>query len=210
MGRASSWHIGHKDHQRKTVRQHDSLARLNLVNVLGVGEETTHLGGPTAEAHGDVDPGRVEFGAHGIAALARYDVDININTVGQGKRLAVDQISGLAIDIKPCRRKADSDLGLAHSRRDRVVDRYVRPRRRQNRYDAAAVLSVTSAACQIVVQDAVHRILNFNVPESVLQTLPAIPFTYQYDFIMQDTSNPPVRVVLMQGKVEVKHGITGG
>ena len=81
---------------------------------------------------------------------------------------------------------------------------------KKNTYDASPVLSLTSGAGQIVVQDPVQRIVNFNVPESVLQTLPVIPFHYRYDFIMYDNSTPPVRVLLMSGKIKVEQGITGG
>jgi hypothetical protein len=71
------------------------------------------------------------------------------------------------------------------------------------------LLSLTSAAGQIVTDDAVQRVINFNVPESAIQAA-LIPGVYVYDFIMFDNSNPPIRVQLMHGKFKVKLGVTGG
>ena len=69
-------------------------------------------------------------------------------------------------------------------------------------------LTLTSAAGQIVVDDFTNRILHFNVPETIFSGL--IPGTFLYDFIMFDGSVPPIRVMLMQGKFYLQHGITGG
>lgn len=69
--------------------------------------------------------------------------------------------------------------------------------------------SFTSVAGQIVVDDPIQRVLHFNVPESVVQAS-LIPGSYQYDFIMYDGSNPPIRVQLMHGSFRVDEGITGG
>jgi hypothetical protein len=73
----------------------------------------------------------------------------------------------------------------------------------------ASLLTLLSSAGQIVVDDPVQRIINFNVPESVIQANLQVG-EYRYDFIMFDNSVPPVRVQLMHGKVKVKLGITGG
>ena len=79
-----------------------------------------------------------------------------------------------------------------------------------NKYtQTAALLSLTSGAGQLVVQDAVQRILQMNVPEATL-TGALVPGEYQYDLIMYDTSNPVVRIALMYGKFELTHGVTGG
>lgn len=70
------------------------------------------------------------------------------------------------------------------------------------------LLSLTSAAGEIVVDDVTERILHFNVPDTVLAAA-LIPGTYIYDFIMFDNSVPPVRVQLMHGRFVVTDGITG-
>jgi hypothetical protein len=75
--------------------------------------------------------------------------------------------------------------------------------------ETAALLSLTSAAGEIVVDDVTLRILHFNVPESVISGA-LIPGTYFYDFIMFDASVPPVRVPIAHGKFVVTDGITGG
>lgn len=75
--------------------------------------------------------------------------------------------------------------------------------------ETASLLSLTSAAGEIVVDDVTQRILHFNVPETVI-TAALIPGEYIYDFIMFDGSTPPVRVPLMKGKFIVTAGVTGG
>ena len=71
----------------------------------------------------------------------------------------------------------------------------------------------------IIVDDYANRILHFNVPEAVLAGETGatgvtgaglIPGDYVYDFVMYDNSNPPIRVVLMNGRFVVTNGITGG
>lgn len=72
---------------------------------------------------------------------------------------------------------------------------------------ATPLLTLTSAGGTIVVDDVVQRVLHLNVPESVLQA--ALPVgEYVFDLVMFDTSVPPVRVPLMQGRVFVKQGVT--
>jgi hypothetical protein len=75
--------------------------------------------------------------------------------------------------------------------------------------DAAPLLTLLSTAGQIVVDDAVARVLHFNVPESVIQAA-LTPGEYVYDLVMFDGSTPPVRVGLMRGSLCVAHGISGG
>jgi hypothetical protein len=71
------------------------------------------------------------------------------------------------------------------------------------------LLSLTSAAGQLIVQDPVQRILQMNVPEATL-TGSLVPGEYEYDLIMFDGSVPPIRIALMYGKFNLKHGVTGG
>lgn len=79
-----------------------------------------------------------------------------------------------------------------------------------NKYtQSVALLSLTSGAGQIVVQDAVQRILQMNVPEATL-TGALVPGEYQYDLIMYDGSVPPVRIALMYGEFKLVHGVSGG
>lgn len=73
----------------------------------------------------------------------------------------------------------------------------------------AALLSLTSAAGQIVVLDPVQRILQLNVSEATL-TGGLVPGEYVYDLIMFDTSVPPIRTPLMYGEFKLVHGVTGG
>lgn len=73
----------------------------------------------------------------------------------------------------------------------------------------APLLSVTSAAGQIIVDDPVQRVIHFNVPETLL--FPALtPGRYFYDLIMFDNSVPPIRVPLMHGEFVLTDGVTGG
>jgi hypothetical protein len=77
-----------------------------------------------------------------------------------------------------------------------------------SRDDVAALVTFLSSSGQIVIQSATNpAVLSMNVPDSVIQTdLPAAE--YDYDLIMSDTSSPPIRTVLQQGKLFVKHGVT--
>jgi hypothetical protein len=71
------------------------------------------------------------------------------------------------------------------------------------------LLSLTSAAGQLIVQDPVQRILQMDVPEATL-TGALVPGDYEYDLIMFDGSVPPIRIALMYGKFKLVHGVTGG
>jgi hypothetical protein len=75
-------------------------------------------------------------------------------------------------------------------------------------HEQAVLLSLTSVAGEIVVDDSAFRILHFNVPDTVLSAA-LIPGRYIYDFIMYDNSVPPVRVQLMHGHFDVTDGVTG-
>lgn len=76
-----------------------------------------------------------------------------------------------------------------------------------SRDDASPLVTWTSGAGQIVVDDAVNRILHLNVPDTTVQaSLP--PAEYVYDFLMLDSSTPPIRTQLMMGKFVVSRGVT--
>lgn len=78
-----------------------------------------------------------------------------------------------------------------------------------NKTQTAPLLSISSNAGQIIIDDPVNRILHMNVPEALFA--PAlIPGEYVYDLIMYDGSTPPIRVALMHGKFTVREGVTGG
>jgi len=76
-------------------------------------------------------------------------------------------------------------------------------------HEQATLLSLTSGAGEIVVDDAIQRIIHFNVPESVLSAA-LQPGEYIYDLIMYDGSVPAVRIPLMHGRFVVTDGVTGG
>ena len=76
-----------------------------------------------------------------------------------------------------------------------------------SRNDVTPLLTVSSDLGSIVVDDPVNRILHFNVPDSVIQaSLPCA--VYDYDLIMFDTSDPPIRTQLMMGQLIVRKGVT--
>ena len=79
-----------------------------------------------------------------------------------------------------------------------------------NMDQTSPLLSLTSAAGQIVVDSTSLRVVHMNVPEATLQAA-LVPGTYYYDFIMIDTSvTPNFRIPLMHGQVIVTDGVTGG
>ncbi len=71
------------------------------------------------------------------------------------------------------------------------------------------LLSLTTAAGEIVIDDMVQRIIHFNVPESTIAAA-LLPGRYVYDLIMYDFSVPPIRIPLMHGEFVVSLGVTGG
>lgn len=74
--------------------------------------------------------------------------------------------------------------------------------------DTLPLYTLTSAGGEIVVDDAVQRVLHFNVPEATVRAnLPV--GVYVYDLVMFDGSVPPVRDLLMTGTVYVVRGVTG-
>lgn len=74
-------------------------------------------------------------------------------------------------------------------------------------YEEPYLLSITSDAGQIVVDDEVERVLHFNVPDTVIQAA-LIPGCYIYDLIMFDTAVPPVRIQIAHGAFIVTDGVT--
>jgi hypothetical protein len=77
-----------------------------------------------------------------------------------------------------------------------------------SRDDVSPLVTFTSGGGQIVLASPTpNPVVNMNVVDTVIQTsLPAAE--YDYDLIMLDTSVPPIRTQLMQGKIFVKHGVT--
>lgn len=76
-----------------------------------------------------------------------------------------------------------------------------------SRDDALAIVAWGTATGTMVVDDAINRILHFNVSEAALQA--ALPVgEYVYDLVMYDASVPPVRTALMQGKLCITQGVT--
>ncbi len=81
------------------------------------------------------------------------------------------------------------------------------------RYDPNALLSLSSAGNDIVVDDNAARVLHFHVDRSVI--LASLPVTetdddidpYVYDLVMVDNVTNE-RVVLMWGKLIVEQGVT--
>lgn len=76
-----------------------------------------------------------------------------------------------------------------------------------SRDDAVGLVAWTSLGGTIVVDDAVNRVLHLNVSEAAIQA--ALPVgEYVYDLVMFDGSAPPIRSLLMQGKLFVTQGVT--
>lgn len=77
-----------------------------------------------------------------------------------------------------------------------------------NKEQIDPLLTLSSVAGTIVVDDTTQRIIHLNVRDIVLAAA-LVPGEYVYDLVMFDFSTPPIRVVLMEGKVRVTQGITG-
>jgi hypothetical protein len=76
-----------------------------------------------------------------------------------------------------------------------------------DRADPTALVTWSTGAGSIVVDDAINRVLHLNVSEAAIQA--ALPVgEYVYDLVMYDGSAPPIRVLLMQGKLFVTQGVT--
>lgn len=75
--------------------------------------------------------------------------------------------------------------------------------------ETAALLTLTSASAQIVIDSETDRIIHFNVEDTTIANA-LIPGTYIYDLIGTNTTlSPEVRIALMHGKFTVTDGITG-
>lgn len=77
-----------------------------------------------------------------------------------------------------------------------------------NRNDATVLLELKSDDGEIVVDDAVQRVLHINVDYAAIVAALKVG-EYVYDLVMYDTDVPAVRVALMQGKIFVKQGVSG-
>jgi hypothetical protein len=77
-----------------------------------------------------------------------------------------------------------------------------------SREDATPLLTLTSGAGEIVVDDAALRVLHLNVsPADVQAALPC--GEYVYDLVMIDPApTPDVITPLMQGRLFIKQGVT--
>lgn len=76
-----------------------------------------------------------------------------------------------------------------------------------SRDDVTPLVTFTSVAGAIIVDDTIQRVIHMNVSEAALNA--ALPCgEYVYDLIMFDGSAPPIRTQLMQGKLFVKRGVT--
>jgi hypothetical protein len=69
-------------------------------------------------------------------------------------------------------------------------------------------VAFTSAASEIVVLDAITRILGFNVPQATMEAA-LVPGVYLYDLIMTDTITA-VRTQLMHGEFHFAEAVTEG
>lgn len=78
-----------------------------------------------------------------------------------------------------------------------------------NKDQSAALLSLTTGAGTIIVDDVIARILHLNVPETAIVAA-LEPGEYIYELVMYDNSSPAVRVPLMGGQLVVLQGIVGG
>ena len=91
-----------------------------------------------------------------------------------------------------------------------------------NKGQTGALMSLDSGptgSTLFTINDPDARILLVDVPEAVLlghtgvtgaTGAGLIPGEYAYDFIMYDGSDPPIRIMLMQGRFIFQHGVTGG
>ncbi len=74
--------------------------------------------------------------------------------------------------------------------------------------EEAALVSFTSDAGQIAVDDEVARVLHFFVPDTVIQNA-LMPGAYIYDLILYDAVTPTDRTQIAHGKFIVTDGVTG-
>jgi hypothetical protein len=78
---------------------------------------------------------------------------------------------------------------------------------KRNRYDATALLDMSTANGKIIVDDYYQRVIHFYVAPTEIQASLA-PGQYVYDLVMEDAANPALRVPLLHGCVEVTQGVT--
>ncbi len=100
--------------------------------------------------------------------------------------------------------KFDPDGGTAWSLSGMTFEMEIKA----SREDTVALLTLTSGASQIVVDDAAARTLHLNVAPATIQA--ALPCgEYVYDFVMIDPApTPDVITPLMQGRFFLKQGVT--
>lgn len=79
---------------------------------------------------------------------------------------------------------------------------------KSNKDDTTALFTCTDANGRIVVDDTVQRVIHMNVDDASIQAV-FTPGEYVYDLVMFDESTPPVRVLLMGGKIAIGQGVTG-
>jgi hypothetical protein len=74
-------------------------------------------------------------------------------------------------------------------------------------YDVSAFYTLSTGSGTIVVDDAIQRVIHFNVPDAVIQA--DLPIgEYVYDLIMFDSSSPAIRIPLCRGKVKIIQGVS--
>jgi len=76
-----------------------------------------------------------------------------------------------------------------------------------DRYQTTPLLNPSTANGQIIVDDINQRVIHLNVPPSVIQAA-LQPGNYCYDLVMSDSSVPPIRTVLMHGRLRVVRGVS--
>ena len=75
--------------------------------------------------------------------------------------------------------------------------------------DAVPLLTCSTASGTIIVDNTDLRVIHFNVPDTALAAAGLIPGDYVYDLVMYDAATPPVRTLLMSGRLRVSKGVTG-
>ena len=75
----------------------------------------------------------------------------------------------------------------------------------RNPYDLVPALHLDTDTNRIIIDDAVQRVIHFNVAPADLQAN-LTPGSYVYDLVMVDASN--TRVPLMHGQLVVAQGVT--
>jgi hypothetical protein len=76
-----------------------------------------------------------------------------------------------------------------------------------NRYDVTPLISLSTVNGRIIVDDVNQRVIHLNVTASDIQAN-LRPGEYVYDLVMMDNSLPPIRTVLMHGRIVVGQGVS--